>query len=135
MQTDPAEGPGWTPFETLSGTVVDPDGTVGRLYQNSHYQVILRERADGTFGRCVHLTIRAVDGSPRHDWRDFQRIKNELVGEEAEAVELYPAESRVVDTANHYHLWVFPEHRFPFGMEQRETGDGGPGISQRPHDG
>jgi hypothetical protein len=35
-----------------------------------------------------------------HDWRDLQRIKNQLVGPECEAVELYPAESRKVDTAN-----------------------------------
>jgi len=90
--------------------------------------------AEGPLGPFVHLTIRAVDGSARHDWRDFQRIKNELVGEEAEGVELYPSESRVVDTANHYHLWVFREHRFPFGMEARELSDGADGVSQRPRD-
>jgi len=29
-----------------------------------------------------------------------------IVGEEHEAFEVYPAESRLVDTANQYHLWV-----------------------------
>jgi hypothetical protein len=123
----------WEPFRQIGGAVVDGDGTVGRRYENNRYQVIVREHAEGPFGRCVHLTLRSVDGSARHDWREFQRVKNELVGPEAEAVELYPAESRLVDTANHYHLWVFPEYRFPFGMATREVSDGGAGIDQRPH--
>lgn len=42
-----------------------------------------------------------------HDWRDLQRIKNEICGEEKEAVEVYPAMSRMVDTSNQFHLWVF----------------------------
>jgi hypothetical protein len=121
----------WTEFQRLSGVVADPGGVTGALWQNNCYQVIAREHADGPFGAYVHLTIRSTDGSARHDWRDFQRIKNELVGPETEAVELYPAESRLVDTANHYHLWVFKEHRFPLGMTQREVSEGAPGISQR----
>ena len=61
-----------------------------------------------------------------HDWRDFQRIKNELIGEEYEGVELYPAESRRVDTANQYHIWVAKniEFRFPFGFNERVVDDG-----------
>lgn len=122
----------WTPFQTLPGTVVGRDGIAGTLHENSLYQVVRREYPDGPFGAYVHLTIRSRDGAPRHDWRDFQRIKNELVGEDAEGMELYPAECRLVDTANHYHLWVFPTYRFPLGMSDRETSDGGQGISQRP---
>lgn len=123
----------WSPFIRIGGAVVDPGGVTGYLVENNRYQVIVREHAEGPFGPYAHLTIRSQDGSPRHDWRDFQRIKNELVGEEAEAVELYPAESRVVDTANHYHLWVFRNYRFPVGMSKREVSDGAEGISQRPH--
>ena len=123
--------PDWSPFRRVSGSVLDPGGVEGLLYENDRYQVIAREYHDGPFGPYVHLTIRSADGSARHDWRDFQRIKNELVGPETEAVELYPAESRLVDTANHYHLWVFREFRFPLGMQEREISEGGPGISQR----
>lgn len=65
----------------------------------------------------IWLSIKRRDRKPIHDWRDLQRIKNELVGVECEGVELYPAESRKTDTANQYHLWVFLEsgHKFPFG--------------------
>jgi hypothetical protein len=55
----------------------------------------------------IHLSIRRQDREAVHDWRDFQRIKNQLAGPEWEAMEIYPAESRLVDGANQYHLWCF----------------------------
>lgn len=83
----------------------------------------------------VHLDIRRKDGQPGRNWREFQQIKNQLVGSGHEAVELFPAEDRLVDTAHQYHLWVHsdPNFRFPFGFPNRcvlqepirvETGDG-----------
>lgn len=64
-----------------------------------------------------HLSIRRIDRKPIHDWRHLQQIKTDIFGDHAEAVELYPASARVVDTANSYHLWVLTEAgmRFPFG--------------------
>ncbi len=56
----------------------------------------------------THLSIKRNDRGPIHDWRDFQIIKNTFCGDDAEGVEIYPAESRLVDTSNQYHLWVFP---------------------------
>lgn len=57
----------------------------------------------------VHLSVRRNDRTAIHDWRDLQRVKNDCVGAEREAVELYPAESRLIDCANQFHLWVLPE--------------------------
>jgi hypothetical protein len=37
---------------------------------------------------------------PIHNWRHLQQIKNDICGEESEALELYPAMSRIVDTVN-----------------------------------
>lgn len=101
------------------------------VFLNSRYQVEL-ERANG----MIHLSIKRKDQQPVHDWRDLQRIKNELVGPECEGVELYPAESRCVDTANQYHLWVVddPTHRFEIGWnEGRLVMDEGEadGVGQR----
>lgn len=86
------------------------------LYVNSRYQVAMRDQ-----GELVHLSIKRIDQSPVHDWRDLQRIKNELIGPECEAVELYPATSRLVDTSTQYHLWCCrnPAFRFPFGFADR----------------
>ena len=85
----------------------------------------------------VHLNIRRVDGYPGRDWRHFQAIKNQLVGRECEAVELYPAESRLTDTSNKYHLFCVadPTFRFPFGFETRDVQYGDEtegGLRQRP---
>ena len=61
-----------------------------------------------------------------HDWRDLQRIKNELIGRDREAVELYPAEARLVDTSNQYHLFVLPaDASWPFGYGERDVSEGG----------
>lgn len=64
---------------------------------------------------------RRFTKEPIHDWRHLQKIKNELVGEDNEGVELYPSEKRLVDTSNQYHLFVMadPAERFPFGFQQR----------------
>jgi len=83
----------------------------------------------------VWLSIVRRDRSACHDWRDLQRIKNELCGEEREAVELHPAESRLVDTNNQYHLFVLPEGVVvPLGYAERDVSDlvDGTAHQQRP---
>ena len=65
----------------------------------------------------TELAITRLDREAIHDWRDIQRIKNDVMGAEREAVELYPSESRLVDTSNTYWLYVLPEGaQFSFGM-------------------
>lgn len=93
------------------------------VYLNNLYQVNIRREHIPSWDSCiviVHLSIKRIDKAPIRDWRHFQRIKNELVGKDCEGAELYPAENRVVDTSNQYHLWVFedPKFRFPFGFTQ-----------------
>jgi hypothetical protein len=87
------------------------------VYKNDQYVVHCREVCDGNM---IHLSLRRTDREPVTDWRDKQAIKNQLVGEECEAVEIFPAESRLMDTANQYHLWVFkdPAYRIPFGFDE-----------------
>jgi hypothetical protein len=85
----------------------DPD----ELWRNDLYDVTLRRREDKVFGTStgmIQLGISAHDGTARHDWREFQEIKNQLAGPECEAFELYPAESRLLDPSNYYTLWCFP---------------------------
>lgn len=87
-----------------------------RAFRNDTYEVQMNlERP------FIHLDIRRHDGGTITQWREMQQIKNELVGPEHEAVELFPAESRLVDTGNQYHLWVYadPVTRFPLGWPRR----------------
>lgn len=88
------------------------------IWLNDVYQVHRKEMED-----VVWLSIRRLDRQPCRDWRDLQAIKNQLVGPECEGCELYPAESRLVDSANQFHLWVVkdPEFRFPFGFAGRRA--------------
>lgn len=92
------------------------------LSTDGRYQVQVRDT-----DAYVHLSIKRVDREPVRDWRDLQAIKNALVGEQCEAVELFPAENRLVDSANQYHLFAIrdPDYRFPFGFEQRFVMDAG----------
>jgi hypothetical protein len=103
------------------------------IWINDLYQVVVHRHDGG----LVHLNIRRRDGYPGRDWRHFQQIKNELVGTECEGVEVYPAESRLADTSNKYHLWCFddPAFRFPFGFSDRRVDynqSDVPGHRQRP---
>lgn len=125
----------WTRFQPAQ-RITEPDGTVGQMWQNNRYVVIVSPVpplpagagvSDGPpLPPLVHLSIRRQDREAVRDWRDLQRIKNALVGPECEGVELFPAESRLVDTANQAHLWVVadPAVRFPFGYSQRLVAEG-----------
>ncbi len=79
------------------------------LFINELYVVSVFKNEPHGLGDDVdvwHLSIRRQDREAIHDWRHFQQIKNEICGTEREGLELYPAESRVLDAANQYHLYV-----------------------------
>ena len=92
------------------------------IWRNDTYQVSVYrdDPPQPDWPRIIHLSIRRLDRKAIRDWRDFQDIKNQLVGPECEGVELYPAESRCIDLANQFHLWVIDstESRFPFGFHE-----------------
>lgn len=46
-------------------------------------------------------------------WREMQRIKNEIFGEETVGIEFYPKESELVDNFNIYWMWIFPDGVLP----------------------
>lgn len=118
-----------------NATLPGQDPAWARVFLNGIYQVLVREievpdlAANGRRpARAFHLSIKRRDKRVIRDWRHLQRIKAELIDPEAEAVELYPADSRVVDEANQFHLYVFlgPEGRswrFPFGSLNRRVQD------------
>ena len=137
-QVAQAANPSWTPFQRA---VIPPeeirhtqqaygftdaeiaDMLTGEFWLNSVYQVQKRTITpqEGHGPNLIWLSIKRRDRRPIRDWRHFQRIKNELVGPECEGVELYPADSRLVDTSNQFHLYCVddPTFRFPFGFQER----------------
>ena len=116
--------PEWSPFVELFG----PGSAFCRglgcdfAYSNSRYQVVVKfERTGLGWPPVMHLSIKAHDKRCVHDWRDMQRIKNELAGTSAEGMELFPAESRLMDEANQFHIYcVHPMMGvLPFGQRER----------------
>lgn len=115
--TYPPGSPGDVELRERGGAVFRSD-----LYTVTATPLIAELGRDGP----VHLSIKRNDRAAVRDWRHFQRIKNEIMGPEREAVELYPAESTLVDESNQYHLWVLPKGgRFPFGFDERMVGSPG----------
>ena len=74
-----------------------------------------------TITRGLKDNILTIDGSSGFTWAEKQQIKNELFGDNRDAVEVYPKESKLVDTADVYHLWVFDKKfEMPFGIHPKQ---------------
>lgn len=79
-------------------------------------------------GTVEHVTITRkfegairTDGSGDFTWKEKQEIKDELFGKNRAAVEVYPTEDRLIDSADVYHLWVFDKnYKLPFGIHPKE---------------
>lgn len=140
-----ASEPEWTPFQRayLPQDQVDAVNKTHRAvltacWVNSRYEVWIFEWSaeDNPIGfPMTQLSIKRRDKGVQRSWRELQRIKNELCGREREAVELFPSDKRLMDTANQYHLWVLPEGQmYPFGYWDRIVGevDDGSGAKQEP---
>ena len=69
----------------------------------------------------IHLIIERNDGqSIEADWDTIQLIKNDVLGEDVCAIEIYPASSNVVNEINRRHLWVVdPDFVRSFDMSRR----------------
>lgn len=95
---------------------VVPMSGLKRFVANGRYSVQFYEQ-ETAWGLVLQLVIRPHSGKPIRSWADMQRIKNELVGGDRTAIEVFPAEKQLVDAANCYHLWVLPEgFALPFGL-------------------
>jgi hypothetical protein len=111
---------GWTPLEraVLWDRTGIEDIDNRDVWMNNKYTVLVRMvDFDGVPGMMAHLSIKRNDKRHTRDWRDLQRIKNELCGTLCEGAELFPKEGRNIDMANQYHMWVLsPRHNYPFGF-------------------
>jgi hypothetical protein len=94
----------WGAWETLEF----PDGVlsargwlnqVRQVRKNKVFSVLIRPHEHG-----VHLAVSSLSGI-RPTWHEMQRIKNDVFGAEATAVEIYPPQSQLVDEADMFHIW------------------------------
>ncbi len=83
-------------------------------WANDLYQACVDVQENG----WVHISLKRNDRGTYISWQHKQWIKNDIVGEDKNAMEMFPAEDRVVNCANQYHLWVHKELAhigFPIG--------------------
>lgn len=113
----------WTPLEIEVDALKEPTrmseiANFQLKLTNSRYIVLVRRWNDD----MMWLSIRNHRNNCDRDWRDFQRIKNELCGTKCDAIEIYPSEDKLVDTSNQFHLWVFqPSFDMPIGYQKRDV--------------
>jgi hypothetical protein len=89
------------------------DGHRGIMYDIGEYSVCVRWGWSGP--SSAMLQVSRFDGGSVFDWRHLQQIKNQVCGDEWEAAELFPAESRLKDPSNARYLWCRKEP-FDFGI-------------------
>lgn len=116
----------WSPWEKLStpsGRISDdPNGwtqDVHTVYRNGWMAVLVRD-CNSAIGIVQHAAITtALRGELC--WREKQKLKDELFGAEACAVEVFPARENLVDAAMMFHLWILPAPvRLAFGLSDKE---------------
>ena len=68
------------------------------------------------WGYTAHLKVRRHDGLDGISWDILQRIKDDMLGEDVLAIEVYPPRRHLVNQANIRHLWAVPLDHMPFGL-------------------
>lgn len=93
----------WTPFE-------DRTSEARARFTTPNF---ISFHANNIFSvQVFNVDAKIVAGIRRHDqsknisWATKQRIKNEVFGNEVEAIEVFPKESLLVDQAEMYWLWI-----------------------------
>ena len=71
------------------------------------------------WGWCRHMKIQRIDGQAGITWDAMQQLKDEYLGPDVLAVELYPPAQCVVNDVNMRHLWEIPADVLPVGLQQR----------------
>lgn len=102
----------WAPLEPKHLTLGERAlfeglGNFVAAFLNNVVSVQVYERS-AAFGTLIHLAVRRHDMTEIAGFDLLQRVKNEVAGSEAFAVEVYPRASELVDDAPMRHLFVLP---------------------------
>jgi hypothetical protein len=84
-----------------------------RVYQNNRFTAMVNDASRTTKGPAIKVYISPHACGRDVFWKDLQRIKNEIFGPEALAVQYYPREADLVDEVNVYWIFVYPEGVLP----------------------
>lgn len=91
-------------------------GQMNHCYVYGTKYAVLTRDVETAWGKVIHCAIRNGTNTDI-PWKEKQWIKNSLFGEERTAIEVFPKESRLIDAANMYHLWILEkDYELPFGI-------------------
>lgn len=90
-----------------------PNGMT-RAFRNTRYTVMVYDNSPTSKGNAIRVMVQKHDDTPiLFHWREMQKIKNEIFGEEVTAIEYYPSQSNLIDDHNIYWFWIFPSGILP----------------------
>ena len=85
-----------------------------RCFRNNKFIVTIDDNRKVSTGTAIVALVQNHLNTPiANHWSEMQRIKNEIFGENTVAIEYYPAQSMMIDRANIYWMWVFPDGVLP----------------------
>lgn len=109
----------WGPWEIITF----PAGSAGSgwagCFTTAHRNMVFSVLDRVDYSGARHLAVASLSGI-RPTWREMQRIKDEIAGVDATAVEVYPPHAEIVDDADMFHLWVLPGH-LPFSLHRSDA--------------
>lgn len=106
----------WGAWEVITFDRPVDLGAVG-IFAVAHRNKVFAVLDRQDFSGARHLAVASLTGD-RPTWHEMQRIKDDLAGPEATAIEVYPPRSEVIDGADMFHIWVLPG-RLPFSLARR----------------
>lgn len=88
---------------------------MSRAYRNNHFIVMIDDNCPMSDGsKAIKVMVQRHDDAifPDH-WATLQKIKNDLFGAEATAVEYFPPQSQLSNAANIYWFFILPNIPLP----------------------
>lgn len=107
----------WNLSEACAQTWFDVQCDQCEHYEDDEHEYVVK-KIEFQSPFTIQIMIRRKDlGIIENHWRVFMDAKNKILGDEWEAVEIFPNKSREYDTSNTYHLWCTLQ-RLPFGYRE-----------------
>ena len=98
-----------------------------RCWESDDGYSVMSRKIRTEWGVVEHVTVQKMGGFGDIPWAVKQEIKDELFGERATAIEVFPSAKNLVDVCDVYHLWILPEKfKLPFGIHPTRDPAGNP---------
>jgi hypothetical protein len=114
---DPDASVPWQPlYDRFAVPLIDGAVDIAR---NDLYVAALGGQNDHPdLGKISTLVIDSTSGKPRRDWREWQRVKNEMTSPDASAIEVFPAYEPPPELLSSFGLLYVLPSPLPFSLNK-----------------